>query len=589
MSTTFVSIIFDSNIAKNEHLLSQWIATKVYLKLYIQDQTVLHHLQSYLDENNISTIQIVSWNLNMDWASGVEFDKCILPTKRNLEKDTFENIWNTLLKIPCLSDCVLTNPFSTDYFAYMDFHAFELFRDRRTISYIQEQYGNTVSKGRKQIFLQNRHELYIPGCWGNLTKETVRGGEFKHNIHWRFCGAFLFGSKKSVLLFDRYYKMHFETFVKQHDYCLSWEVNYWAWLETMFSEEWKLSWYKGDHNDTLVRVPHVFGFHILQQSAVKYARYKYIYPDVSPYRPMSASIVRYQNQYILNTRYVNYWIYDNGSYWYPEDEHKIRTKNVCSLLKNGSEFHDVLFPTCYSEATERFKPPIVKRAGGFSEGVEDIRLYISNETGKLMFIGSTLGYSTTDKIRIIIGEYHVEICETETGTGIQEVFMNNAKIITSPYDSWCEKNWCPIPLNDGCDGFIYKWNPLEIGKVVDGPCDTYRFEIEHRIPTNTEMFGNVKGSSPFSRLNETQLIGMVHYSEEKSPRQYYNRIVVLDKEKYHVVKCTEAFCFEQIGIEFCMGMEMLGEKYVFWISQKDRDPLMIEVETEFFGDKWIEF
>ena len=110
---------------------------------------------------------------------------------------------------------------------------------------------------------------------------------------------------------------------------------------------------------------------------------------------------------------MNYWIYDNGGYWYPEDEQKIRTKNVCSLMKYGSEHHDTYYPVCYKEVNDKFEPPIMKQANVFSEGVEDIRLFVSQQTGKLMFIGSTLGYSYADKIRMIVGEYDIHTQETD--------------------------------------------------------------------------------------------------------------------------------------------------------------------------------
>jgi len=216
-----------------------------------------------------------------------------------------------------------------------------------------------------------------------------------------------------------------------------------------------------------------------------------------------------------------------------------------------------------------------------------------------MFIGSTLGYSYTDKIRMIVGEYHVlsETTETETETETKDIvktlkikyaYLTNACLVTSPYDQWCEKNWCPIPMREGEDGFVYKWHPLEIGRLVESN-GTYDLKIVHRVPTNTEIFGKVKGSTPFRKHGENQLMGMVHYSEETNPRQYYNRIVVLDAETFEVIQCTESFCFEQTGVEFCMSMEILDTKLVFWISQRDRDPMMIEMEKTFFDDKWIAF
>ena len=602
---TVVSCIFHSDRDKSLSTLSKWYNTKVYLQVYVKNYQLYEFLQEKLSEFPMNRIQLEIMNdiRTESWAAKVDLQQCKLPELRNHEKDTIEHIWNTLHKIPCLSQCVRQNPYKTQYFLYIDFEVFDLFYDSRTERFMEEHFGQTHSMNQKLLFVGKPGEIYIPGCWGKLDKHFVCSPEFKHNIHWRFCGGLVFGSSQSILRLDKYYKQYFETYVVQHDYCLSWEVNYWTWLESCFSDEIKMKWYQGDHNDTLVRVENVFGFHTLKTSASHYKTYRYMYPSLTPYRPMTASVVYYKGEYIMNTRYVNYWIYDNGAYWYPEDEHKIRTKNICSLLKDGSEHHDTFYPTGFNETIEKFEPPILKRANVFSEGVEDIRLFVSQSTGKLMFIGSTLGYSNVDNIRMIVGEYNVEIANIEREdlektvpvTVIKHANMSNAYVISSPYNSWCEKNWCPVPLGEDEDGFIYKWNPLEIGKLVKGKQGIYDLEIVHRVATNTEIFGKVKGSTPFQKNSfggpeaETELVGMVHYSEETSPRQYYNRIVVLDRDTYEVKRCSESFCFENIGVEFCMSMCNKPTKWVFWISQKDRDPMMIEIEKTFFDDKWIEF
>jgi len=500
-----------------------------------------------------------------------------LPSIRNEEKDTIHHLWNMLHKIPCLAEGVRFNPFQTDFFAYIDFHSPTFFRDKRTVRFLKEHFG----KGT-HLFCTSK-EIQIPGCWSKYIE-----GDIRNQIHWRFCGAFVFGPSRAILEFEEIYKQHFHSFFKE---ILTWEVNYWAWLET--HTHWKPQWYQADHNDTLVRVPNVFGFHIFG-SPDKINRYSY--PDLSPYRPMSASITNYQGHKILNTRYVNYWIFDNGAYWYPEDEHKIRTKNICSVLDSS------LHPVCYIE-TEN--PSLPKRTGVFSEGVEDIRLFVSKETGELMFIGSTLEYSYMDKIRMMVGKYAIEwpedevelVLESDTSVSSHSsplsVSLTNCKLLVPPSDTWCEKNWAHIPFGER-DGFIYKWHPmLEIG-VLDSSSDSdsrspplAKLTIVHTSLTNTEIFRTMKGSTSFVSWN-AQWIGLVHFSEDVTPREYYHRLVVLD-DMYKVAKISESFCFFKRGVEFCMGMDILGQTFVFWISQKDREPAMIEIAENWFEGKWICF
>jgi hypothetical protein len=285
---------------------------------------------------------------------------------------------------------------------------------------------------------------------------------------------------------------------------------------------------------------------------------------------MSAAYIMYQGKEWLNTRYVNYWIYDNGSYYYPEDEQVIRTLNVCSPLIMEE-------PTQYElmqvQPNDSYNNNNVKN--GFSKGIEDIRLYVSQETGKLCFIGSTLQYSNCDKIRMIRGIYDVETH-----------MMREMQVINPPQETWCEKNWSPIPLPDGrTDGFVYTWYPFcEIGKVIDG-----KLEICVRKPMD-ERFRGMKGSTPFfpysykqgkEQEKEEGLIGVIHFSEERTPRQYFHRVVVLDRKTYEVVKCSEIFCFNKASVEFCIGFRYrrVEETFGFWISQMDREPMYLEIPT----------
>jgi hypothetical protein len=122
--------------------------------------------------------------------------------------------------------------------------------------------------------------------------------------------------------------------------------------------------------------------------------------------------------------------------------------------------------------------------------------------------------------------------------------------------------------------FIYKWSPLEVGKVNP---ETNTLEITHSYPVQSPLFHKVRGSAPFVETAEG-LLGIVHLSEEHGPRHYYHIMVLLDKETFRPIKYSRTFCFRTLGVEFCVGMRILGEKYVFWISRHDRDPMLVRVD-----------
>jgi hypothetical protein len=135
-----------------------------------------------------------------------------------------------------------------------------------------------------------------------------------------------------------------------------------------------------------------------------------------------------------------------------------------------------------------------------------------------------------------------------------------------------------VPLPGG-KKFVYKWAPMEIGEIIDGN----RLEIVQRYEdtVNIPLFSKMKGSAPFIEYDGA-LIGVIHFSEETKPRHYFHMIVVLDKETFRPVRYSEPFVFENIGIEFCIGFDVSvsDSKYLFWISQFDREPALISIDID---------
>jgi predicted GH43/DUF377 family glycosyl hydrolase len=203
-------------------------------------------------------------------------------------------------------------------------------------------------------------------------------------------------------------------------------------------------------------------------------------------------------------------------------------------------------------------------------GLEDIRLYVLNN--ELMFICTNINYSPTGSNRMIKGKYHIESAS-----------YSECTILNPPnMDSWCEKNWIPLirQRSNSSDEefFIYKWWPFEIGKI-----NTQRnqLDIVMSYKINSPLFMKVRGSTAFVECEEG-LVGLVHYSEDTLPRHYYHIMVLLDKETFQPLKYSDIFCFEKIGIEFCIGFWYYKEKreYHFWISRMDRDPLYMKMKKD---------
>jgi len=479
-----------------------------------------------------------------------------LPASRNMEKDTAEHILNMHSKIYCLQRAVEmsdTTPFS---YVWIDFGIRNICstHDKPLQTFIYEL------SCRTDLAFPIDETMMLPGCWQKIEKsnfdtdEKVRG--FMNHISWRFAGGVMWGNHLAIRRFWKLYQKYFPFIVAKYG-VLTWEVNFWAWLETM-EPKWNPIWYAADHNDSIVQIPGRLWSTKLNGVVSKHN----IHYEIPNYAPMSSAYLYVNDKHYLNTRYINYHVCSDGYYWWPPSENRIiRSKNILSELES-----DVLPKEMENQVGLESFP------GRFSEGIEDIRLFQTRD-GNIGFIGSTLEYSPSGKIRMIIGDYDIE-----------NMVLKNGNIIVPPTDTHCEKNWIPIINSNGELRFIYKWHPMQIGKIVDGSrleiCDTYN--------TSTVVFGKLRGSSCFIEdtiEGKEGYVGVVHFSEELHPRQYFHRLILLEKNTFKPLKYTDPFYFNHLGVEFCIGFTKKENNYVFWVSHMDRDPCTVIIDR-FACPRW---
>jgi hypothetical protein len=542
-----------------------------------------------------------------------------LPSNRNPEKDTITHLWNMHVKAACLKyavDFYLPNPYA---FVWIDF---EVSAICSTAEKPVQTFLHELSTRDYLPFLEHsQDQMIIPGCWSKVGKSDLTDYPekmdcFLNNIYWRFCGGVLWGSATAVRNFWNLYVKHFRNFLETHQ-VLTWEVNFWAWLEAM-EENWNPVWYSGDHNDSMFQLPGRFIAHRLGERYIDKCYYKenlvreiqiskIDYPKIPNYYPMSASYLSFfekekdQDQWreigLLNTRFVNYHVEPCGAYWWPSEEGKvIRTKNMFSEWDSREK---------KVKGFTLMKNPeyIPNKEPGFSEGIEDIRLFscldgiakidiLGPQEKYPYFIGSTYNYAPSNKIRMVIGKYDYK-----------EGKLSDMKVIEPPTDTYCEKNWIPIftktqrrlnlqnviPVEKEVY-FIYKWFPMQIGRLREtDSLEKYTLEIEIEHFTSPMIFQKIRGSTCFieDKIEGVEgLLGVVHYSEDNSPtRQYFHRLVLLDSNNFKPLKYSDCFYFEKIGVEFCIGFTKKDLNYVFWISKLDRDAYFLSF-PKFSFPRW---
>jgi len=459
-----------------------------------------------------------------------------LPDIRNIEKDTEEYILMRHSVLELVNHAIEENPWNSTHFSWIDISADFIFNNSDNIG--EFMHILSTRKFQSNIFV-------LPGCWNKLEKN--KADVVFNAVYWRFSGPLFLGDTQSISKFYGIYKSMFETFIKNHKK-LVWDFNFWAWLEA--NTDWKPDWYYGDHNDSIFKIPTKYYALMLNDKLQKTA---YDYPIIEKFFPSNTAYLYHDSKHILNTRFVNYSYGSSGGYLINHEKDTIISKNIVSIL------NDNLLPYGYDEMDET--NICLQHNDSYSVGLEDIRLYSYN--GIIKFIATNVNYVGNRANRMIVGEYDI----------INNCYVNS-KIIQPPTKTLCEKNWVPI-IKDGEENFIYTWSPFQIGKINQ---ETNVLEIVESHNIKSPDFHRIRGSTIFIDYDESYRIGVVHFCEETCPRQYYHILVVLDKNTLKPISYSDPFCFQHYGVEFCIGFTMTDDNYVFWVSKKDNDTVMVSLD-----------
>lgn len=270
------------------------------------------------------------------------------------------------------------------------------------------------------------------------------------------------------------------------------------------------------------------------------------------YHPTSVSTVVHKGRTLQNVRFVNYSIdRRNGSYTMKEgtysDSHLVRTQNV---------FWDGETATLMRDTSV-----VLPRREVRIRGLEDLRLY-TDAAGTLRFLAASSEYS--DTISQIAGVYNIE-----------SQGYTDCRVIASPTKSGCEKNWIPV---SGTDSIVYRWSPLEVGHL-DGT--ELVIDTRHTTPW---FFQHLRGSaSPVSIGAE--LLFLVHYVEYTQPRKYYHCVVSLSATDFKPLRLSLPFVFADKGIEYCIGVSLVGRSLECVVSSWDDNPRVVTLPLSTL--RWI--
>jgi tetratricopeptide (TPR) repeat protein len=237
-------------------------------------------------------------------------------------------------------------------------------------------------------------------------------------------------------------------------------------------------------------------------------------------------------QLVVNVRYVNYKINEQGGY---ENPGTIATKNVIAVLDISEEEWELKSEFILGYNTEY---------DNLYVGLEDIRLFVmSNESHIYFNANRGLSYHN-----ITIEHGTIDMTKQSAFSGF--ISMDGQREV--------EKNWVLFEDANGKMKIIYNWSPLVIGDISQDKetvsttsMSPMKFRKTHEIK-NPHFFKHLRGSTNGIKMGD-EIWFCCHTVSYEDRRYYYHVFVVLDASTYEVKKYTPYFTFQKEKVEYTLG------------------------------------
>jgi glycosyltransferase involved in cell wall biosynthesis len=256
----------------------------------------------------------------------------------------------------------------------------------------------------------------------------------------------------------------------------------------------------------------------------------------------SSSIIPYIGDnsaaaFVMNRRFVNYFIKEDGSY--------VSLKDTSSGCKNVATINEYVLLNAQFVPLER-KCLDIGDVSRYYVGIEDVKLF--RHGGKIHFMGTAL--RADGRLGISYGEYNSE----SLSSAVELTPAWNPQFV-------CEKNWV-FAETAGELAVIYSWHPLVIGKI-EGTSLVKMYEKE--TPAHLRR---ARGSTCGFRRGQEWFF-VVHFVSYEQPRHYYHAVVVLN-EDLSFKRMGRIFTFEGQPIEYCLGICADDDSLIVSYSMMDR-------------------
>ena len=253
-------------------------------------------------------------------------------------------------------------------------------------------------------------------------------------------------------------------------------------------------------------------------------------------------------------RYVNYYIDEKGGY---VQNNAIETRNAVGKFVYDYNKEDwIITKDCLLEYDTKYD--------GLYVGLEDVRFHYHPHNDTIYYTANRgLGHSN---MVVEHGIYNRTLHRTE-----------NSKLLRIEGQGNIEKNWTMFSYSEDLSSIymVYKWHPLTIGKVEDN-----RLVVTKKKETS-HIFQYLRGSIG-GLVVDDEMWFLCHCVSYEERRYYYHIMVMLNKKTLEVIRISKLFTFEKEKVEYCSGMDRIGDDIRFTYSTMDKTTKVLSVPMSYF-------
>ena len=292
--------------------------------------------------------------------------------------------------------------------------------------------------------------------------------------------------------------------------------------------------------------------------------------------PTIVSCPSNKNHYIINIRYINYMFKktpNNDKEIVKKPKHWITLNSMFKVDEKFNKITEELFLDDVSIYDE------INYNNILYKGIEDLRLF--KFCDNLYYLATAFDNKTkqmlisSDRVVFDSNKYNLN------KNIIYPAFLNQ-------YTT--EKNWSFFDYqNELC--IVYKWFPLQIGKIDYNSNELNIIDIKYNIP---DYFKGAKGSTCGFKTRDGEMWFVIHKSQSKGNFVNYQHFFAVFDLNMNLVRYTELFKFENYKVEFCMGLIIkenendVCDEIIMSYSVMDTQSIVCVYDMEYIknGIKW---